>query len=235
MTDDHALATRPQPAKNTVLEKIITGISIASSAVPVVGGPTSGTLNTWVVRMQQRRWKDYWESVEVRVAELERTVAAEKELGSEDFLRRVQQIHHQVIAEADDNKMAYLRDFLVGAASNAKPDSTWQDIFWDHVSRLTGSHLLILKHFYSLQKDLSLVQRFKLPQPTASSPLTPQKIGDALPAYDSSLILVLSADLAARGLLQEWSTGERSQRGWSITDTGLLLMRFLQLEWRIEG
>ncbi|SDH27372.1 hypothetical protein [Roseospirillum parvum] len=197
------------------------------AGIPFAGGPAQAFLSNVVHEIDQKNWNIYWESVESCIEDLQKEKIDIEYFSSEDFLKRIRQIYREVVTGTDKTKLVYLRNYLLASASTQELDATWKDIFFDHLKSMTGSHLIILRFFYNTQNSLSLRDRFQLKQRIANSPIILESVCKEIESADKILVEMLVADLCARGLLALWLGDELMPRGWSITDSGLRLMRFL--------
>jgi hypothetical protein len=201
------------------------------SVIPYVGGPTQVVISAYLQEIKERRWKIYWDSVEQRISELGREKIDADYFATEDFVSRFRGILTEVVEGADERKLKYLRDYFVGCIWKSCPDVVWKDLFFQYLNSCSGAHLGILDSFYSIQGELSLTDRFGLPQRTEVCPLTVTKIRNINPTFDAQLIEILINDLESFGLVKAWLGRPVEPRGWSISDAGVLFMRFLRVEW----
>jgi hypothetical protein len=215
------------------LLKLISGkfVQAGISAIPYVGGPAQVVISGYIQEIRDRRWKSYWESVEQRVRELGQEKVDADYFATEDFVSRFRTLHNEVVERADTEKFNYLRDYFIGCIWKIGPDVVWKDLFFQYLTRCSGAHLGVLESFYSIQSQLSLTDRFNLPKKTEKSPLTVNEMQKLNPTFDVQLIEILINDLEAFGLIKAWLGSPVEPRGWSISDAGLLFMRFLRIEW----
>lgn len=151
-----------------------------------------------------------------------------------DFVRRLAAADHEVNGGADDVKLEYLQRYLTSCINAFHVDVTWKDLFLRYLRLCTGCHLTVLTQFFQVQKDLDDGDRFGLSQPTDTAPITLPHLQRLLPTrFDPSLIHAVISDLAAFGLIRFWGyVGKpgflgKSESGWSITDNGVLFLRFV--------
>jgi hypothetical protein len=201
------------------------------SYIPQIGGPAQVVISAYIQEIKERRWKSYWESIEQRVLELGQEKIDVDYFATEDFASRFRSILDEVVKSADEEKLKYLRDYFLGCILKSGPDVVYKDLFFQYIDRCSGAHLGVLESFYSIQGHLSLTDRFGLPLRTEECPLTATGIQNLNPTFDAQLIEILINDLESFGLVKAWLGKPVEPRGWSISDAGVLFMRFLRVEW----
>jgi hypothetical protein len=201
------------------------------AGIPFVGGPIQAYIANTLTELDKRQWEEYWESVERRLDGVEEEKINTDYFASEDFVRRVREIYHEVIASRDDQKLAFLRDYFVACTSKLESDVTWRDLSLQYLKGLTGAHLATLRHYFELQGSLSQRDRFELPARTDMVPLGVDSVGRAFASWDAQVIAVLISDLSSHGLLAPWLGEPKEPKGWSITDAGIRFMAFLTELW----
>lgn len=201
------------------------------AGIPFVGGSLQSFLSNVLQEVDKKAWNDYWNSVENRLIELDSGKINIDYFSSDDFVRRLRILHAEVVAGADSTKLQYLREYLVGCVSNLDIDTSWKDIVLEYLKKMTGTHLLILRIFYEKQNNLSLNDRFALPQRVSNSPIVAKDIAKELKEIDRILVEMVIADLCSHGVLDVWLGSPQEPKGWSITDSGLRMMKFLVEPW----
>jgi hypothetical protein len=203
----------------------------AISAIPAVGGPLQVFISACIQEIGIRKWYRYLESVDQRVLELGKEKIDTDYFATEDFAGRFRSMFGEVVKNADEEKLKYLRDYFVGCIWKSGPDVLLKDLFFQYLDRCSGAHLGILESFYSIQGHFSLTDRFSLPLRTEECPLTVIGIQNLNPKFDAQLIEILINDLESSGLVKAWLGKPVEPRGWSISDAGVLFTRFLRIEW----
>ena len=223
------------PHLGTLLDKIVQTLSISVSAVPVAGGPASGALGVWLETRRHERWVQYWDMIEERVQRLDMSKLDADYLGTDEFVHRLGMIHLEVTRSANDTKLEFLRDYLLGCIWQKQSDVHWRDLHWQHVVALSGAHLSMLEYFHQKQGHMSHAQRFTLPQPQQFCPLRVDALKEHFTTFDEQLIRILASDLVSHELLGLWSVKGDPKGGWSITDSGISLMNFLTTSWDLKN
>lgn len=219
----------PDTQNEPALVKVIRNkwLQTGVAGVPFVGGPIQVFLSHVVHDLDMRKWRSYWHGVEEALRTLDESKVDTSYFTSEDFVLRIRSIYSEITTSADEVKTRYLRDYLLACALNSKPDVTWRELFWRHLKALDGAHLVVLQSFYEKQRLLSASDRFGLPQRIDNCPINIAEACLAFEKSDATLVELICADLAARGLLARWMGEPVEPIAWSITDTGILLMDFL--------
>jgi hypothetical protein len=161
-------------------------------------------------------------------------------VSSPEFAAVLQGILSESARSSDDLKQEFLSDFLLNASRHLRPDATWQDIFLGYVRQLAGIHLAILATVDAAQHEFSSSDRLgrveippKVPLPLASLLVD---LSGRVDRLSTTLLRVASADLVNLGLLVDWRTLHPASDTpvydrFSITDNGLLFIRFLRGAW----
>lgn len=201
------------------------------AGIPFVGGPIQAYIANTLSELDKRQWEAYWSSFEARLDSVEECKINADFFASEEFVRRVREIYHEVVASEDREKLAYLRDYFVACASRLDTDVTWRDLSMRYLKSLTGGHLEILRHYFEHQGSLSQRDRFELPARTNAVPLGIEPVAKAFPTFEDQVVAVLISDLSSYGLLGPWLGKPREPKGWSITDAGIRFMAFMTELW----
>ena len=202
------------------------------SIVPGIGGPSQLILSAHLQEVKEKRWKEYWASIEDKVKRIDSEKLDLNYISSQDFLDRVASVHAIVTGNADSIKIAYLKRYIINCLWKNGPDITWKEIFLQYLRNLTGSHLRILQEFYNIQESLSEKERFGLNQRNERAPLTihNMKVQCKDLFSDETLVILLINDLNAMGLLRQWPGDLNVPEWWSITKSGILLLNFVSNE-----
>ncbi|MFI5834620.1 hypothetical protein ACIA5A_13180 [Micromonospora sp. NPDC051300] len=203
--------------------------------LPYAGGIGS----TLAGRMQQRREERLRRFLLDLVADLEglrtRQESVVERVDSEEYAELLHDTLEQVIASRDQERLAFLRRFLVAGSLDSRPDEGWIDIFFRYITRLSGAHLVVLRSIFDRQRNVApsdrLGRRRLKNVPVGLTDLRTQ-------TYQDGLLRVCLADLANNGLLVDWRTlsGESGfQEEYCLTRNGFLFMRFLEPEWEVTG
>lgn len=171
-----------------------------------------------------KRWVDLSERLDPDVAESDRFSA--------DLAFALAQV-----AETDDeDRVRFLRDYLISAALKEQPDKVRIAMFRSYLAILSGAHLAVLSSFYSAQRRLARVDRLGRVPRIGIVPLDEGDISHRTGLNSGTCRIVLPS-LESHGLLVDWhdlgnDIGIRV--AYALSDMGCDLMRYLTQEWRGE-
>ena len=200
------------------------------SAIPIAGGPLQILLSAEITKLRERKWQKFASMVEERLGKVESQSIDLQELRSENFLNLFQRGASEVTERADEEKLKYLRDYLIRCAWQNGPDTTLKEVFFSYLQRCTGTHLRILEIFYSIQGNLSSADRFRIPNPTEVAPVDETRLKlQLVSTFDTALLKMVTNDLEFMGLIHPWNSNNR-EKGWSLSDVGIAFFSFLKFD-----
>jgi hypothetical protein len=198
------------------------------SGIPYLGGPLETYISSTLAEVREQKWRDFLRGVEAEIKRLGTEKLDADYLCSPDFINRFQRIYEEVTSRAEHDKIPYLRSYLINCAWLNGPDITWKEVFFQYVTRLTGSHLRVLEGFRSVQNRLSEKDRFGLPQRIAGrAPLTIGDLTSHATEIGDELCELLVVDLLSLGLVRQWTGAPAEPPGWSISRSGLAFSSFI--------
>jgi hypothetical protein len=156
-------------------------------------------------------------------------------IDSDEYVALVHDVLEQVASSRDADRLTYLRQFLVSASLNDRPDETWLELFLRYLGSLAGAHLVALGAIYKRQRGIPATDRLG----RRRIKNVPISVGDlATGQYTRNLLRICMADLSNHGLVADWQAlaGDTEyQESYSLTRNGMLFMRFVEGEWGTDS
>lgn len=119
------------------------------SAIPVIGGPLTELFQSIVQPPLEKRRNEWTEEVTKRLIDLENQGVLQLEdlKDNQEFVSGVTQITQIALRTHIEEKLEALRNALLNIAQGSAPDEVKQQIFLNHIERLTSLHIQLLKVF----------------------------------------------------------------------------------------
>lgn len=153
-------------------------------------------------------------------------------LWSEEFFRVFSAAGAAFQVEPNDDKRAYLVEFVRNYAGHRRPDITRAQIFWRIIAELSGTHLVVLDHLYGAQKNLALVDLQEL-RADRNEAVSVNSLEGVI-GIERDLLNLVVQSLANAGLVRKIPppTGgaDRSPR-LVVEDIGFSFLKFLNGRW----
>jgi len=200
------------------------------ASIPVVGSALEVSLSAYLQEKKEKRWREFLSSLAEKLDHIDQAKVDSDYFQTDEFFDRMEVVYNDVIAFADSEKADYLRAYVIGCAQIAAPDTSWIEIYTQHLIRMTGAHLRCLHVVFKLQGQLSETERFL--QASDTVPLRAKRVqGELGSQWDDDLVEIIFSDLVSFGLVRSrTNSANEVEFGWSITNLGIKFMKFLDVE-----
>lgn len=202
---------------------------------PFSGGVAS-LLGDNAQKRQELRLRRFLTQVAIDVEKMHSELTSKidnKYLASDDFCAVIETLLIEVSRTADNEKIKFLKAFLIASTLKDRPDVTWKELFLNYIKQLSGFHLVILSIFYKIQGSLSTFDRMRGIEVPGKVPILVEDIKYQLKTSDSLLIEISCNDLNNLGLIVDWkylrSENINVQEKYCLTDSGLRFFNFIKL------
>ncbi|MCR9134066.1 MAG: hypothetical protein NXI08_15960 [bacterium] len=215
------------------IEKLVDNplVSTITNEIPIVSAITNYWRET-IRQSREKRLKEFLNNLGKRLEHIEesnKNILDKVHLGSQDYLNLVEQVAEIATKTIDQNKQAYLENFVIAYAKEERLDVNEKDIFISFLIDLTGSHFLIINELYKIQFKLSSYDIKAIKQNSDRKELIKLGMLSAsinMPLELARLLCLSLRNMGLIAILDEYSENPK----YILEEMGIRLMKYVERE-----